>query len=224
MLCTGKIKEALEIKPMATTSNIQDLPTEILLDIMNCLTYGYRISLSITNKKLYAVNQLWNRCNPRKVNDIPEYGMDDRLHIEQWPIYCRLDYMLQKKTPDANRQDAFACSICLRIRESTRFSRKMVSGKSGKFATSGQSEKGKRLCISCGVASKRYPEGTILSIGRERLGSGQTCGKCSGFRVGWIGGDLSLESEKLVLLFNSCTCPQGIIVTSLARRSLELCS
>lgn len=69
-------------------SKIQDLPTEILLDIMDLLNYGYRISLSFANKKFYAVNQLWNNSNPYRSKDICEYNMDDLLLIEKWPLHC----------------------------------------------------------------------------------------------------------------------------------------
>lgn len=81
-----------------------------------------------------------------------------------------------------------------------------------------------RFCIPCGVTTKRYHEGVVLNIGRERLASGQVCRQCSKFRVGWMEGEISQEIERLVLFLNGCDCPQGIQRTSSARRFLELCS
>ncbi|KFY64391.1 hypothetical protein V496_03282 [Pseudogymnoascus sp. VKM F-4515 (FW-2607)] len=113
---------------MATTTTLLSLPLELLYQITDDLSYGTHLALSFTCRELYA------RLDPNQKAKSPKlervYDIEGLLEIELWPEFASSHpEPLEKRKPD--KDDFFACCLCLRIRSGWNFATTNMTGDYG---------------------------------------------------------------------------------------------
>lgn len=165
-------------KTMATTTTLLSLPLELLYQITGDLSYGTHLALSFTCRELYA------RLDPNQKAISQErrrlYNMEDLLEIELWPEFASSHPKpLKNRKPD--KDDFFACYLCLRIRSGWNFASKKMDGVYGKRCDSGMYASQARHCINCGIRTKQYSRGSQFHVGGWKGCHGFVCRFCGGF-------------------------------------------
>ncbi|KAK6339151.1 hypothetical protein TWF718_008574 [Orbilia javanica] len=153
-------------------ANLVDIPNEILEAIKNELSYASLLALRTTCSSFFRHDRV----------NLPDrqYTIHDLLEIETWSKYHPArDRPLGSQQPSAD--DYFACSLCLKIKNSDNFSDNMMKGSKGKFANGASVTKHTRFCIACGIDRARYGPGTKFFYGGGKRFHGLVCSVCHKF-------------------------------------------
>jgi hypothetical protein len=159
-----------------TAVALPDLPSELIHEISNHMSYGSRLALQLSCSELFAKAD-------RPTRPTKDYSMADLLEIEQWPEYNRAKLMPPECQQPVGQLDFFACHLCLKIRSADRFANAMMKGKRGKLGQGTVEERSKRFCIPCGTKYRRYQRGTYLQFGGPSAWHGFVCRGCGKFEV-----------------------------------------
>jgi hypothetical protein len=144
---------------------LPDLPSEIIDEISKHMSYGSRLALQLSCRRLFAKTDLNRPTYTGSTSPTKAYDMADLLEIEQWPEYNAAKFKpLQSRQP-VSQLDFFACHLCLKIRSADRFCNAMMKGKRGKLGKGTVEERSKRFCIPCGITHGIYQRGIYLRSG-----------------------------------------------------------
>ena len=162
------------------------LPHEIWRYILHYLDYPGAIALRMTNWDFHRHFAALNKAHGKV-----SFTMDDLLQIETWAEY---DFAGQSSTPQDAKQacsglDAFACSVCLRIRDASHFTNAMMKGSRSKERSKGRDRRSDRFCIECGVRGHRFTQPGVpirfggRQSGWQNSGYGAICPGCRQFHI-----------------------------------------
>lgn len=162
------------------------LPLEVLLFIVERLSYGSFFALRLTSKGMNALLDLPTTSSSSEMaTNKFDYNMVDLLEIERWPCYNRASEAGEIPKQPIATVDYFACRLCLKIRMAKHFSNAMMKGGRGKGSLNHGSERTKRFCIPCGVSHGLYQRGTSMQVGGALScggGYGIVCLDCGLFK------------------------------------------
>ncbi|KAL8991633.1 MAG: hypothetical protein Q9169_007798 [Polycauliona sp. 2 TL-2023] len=121
---------------MANPTNLMSLPRELQEEIVGNLELRDRVCLKVT-------------CNYYN-HIIPSLNLEQLLEAEKY-VSCE-------------QRDLFACRYCLRLRDGTEFTEKLLA----KGKSRGHKDAAKRFCIDCGLnapeGTTRYSPGAATSV------------------------------------------------------------
>lgn len=175
---------------MATTTTLLNLPTEILRQITNNLSYAPHLALSYTCRELYARvdnpnlgPRLWlhsangTRNNPQPEKTYP-YRLHDLIEIKLWPEFISSHHGALEM-PDKN--DFFTCCSCPRVRSAIKFRNRRMTGYYGKCGKDPFRGRVSRYCIECEIRAEIYRGEERCDFGGTSGGYGTVCWTCCKF-------------------------------------------
>lgn len=175
---------------MATTTTLLNLPTKILRQITNNLSYAPHLALSYTCRELHAgvdnpnlrPRRWLHSSRATRHHTHPEkaypYHIYDLLKIELWPEFVSSHHGALEM-PDKN--DFFACSSCLRVRSAMKFGNYFMTGSYAKYGEDASRRKAVRDCMGCEIWSNKDRGEERFQFGGTSGGYGTVCWTCCKF-------------------------------------------